>query len=189
MDVKLNHLEQLQGQLTKLENLLDDIFEADGNYKYLSKVYSLIPGVARINAMVLVLEGQDLKRFKKPAALMSYTGLVPGKYSSGTSDPHLRITKSGNKYLRTTMVGIAKMFRDRRTLRSNKDVENLPEPFKSFLIKMQTRLNSRYKHLVSKGKNSNKARCAIARELCGFIWELIIKIEPKIKLSQFKLAA
>jgi transposase len=105
LDLKLHDLGQLEKQLKTIEVMLDDIFVSDERYQSMSKIYSLIPGVGKINAMVLVLEGGDLKRFKKPTALMSYTGLVPGKYASGTSDPHLRITKTGNKYLRTTMVG------------------------------------------------------------------------------------
>jgi len=189
LDLKLSFLEELESQLAKLDKMLNDIFEGNETYKQLFKLYSLIRGVGRINAMTLVLEGQDIKRFPNPSALMSYTGLVPGKHSTGTSDPHLRITKSGNKFLRTSLVGIAKMYRDKRTLRSKKELKGIPEPLKSFLDRCQTRLNSRYKHLVSEGKHSNKARCAIARELCGFIWELIVKIEPLINEKQFKQAA
>ena len=40
-----------------------------------------------------------------------------------------------------------------------------------FFFKMQNRLVTRYKHLKAKGKHSNKARVAVARELCGFLWE------------------
>ncbi len=189
LDLKLSFLSELENQLAKLEKILDDIFEKDETFKRLFKLYSLIRGVGRINAMTLVLEGQDIKRFAKSSALMSYTGLVPGKHSTGTSDPHLRITKSGNKFLRTALVGIAKMYRDKRTLRTKKELNGIPEPLKSFLERCQTRLNGRYRHLVSKGKHSNKARCAIARELCGFIWELVVKIEPTLKEEQYKLVA
>ncbi len=189
LDLKLSYLDGLHTQLEKIDGILDNIFETDETYKHLVRLYGLLRGVGRINSMVLVLEGQDLRRFRNPSALMSYTGLVPGKYSSGTSDPHLRITKAGNKFLRTAIVGIAKMYTDKRTFRTSKDISKLSEPLKAFLIKCQTRLNARYRHLVSKGKNSNKAKCAVARELCGFVWELVVKIEPTINDEQFKIAA
>ena len=149
LDLKLSFLSELEEQLKKLDKILDDIFKNDETYKRLIRLYSLIRGVGRVNGMTIVLEGQDLKRFPNPSALMSYTGLVPGKHSSGTSDPHLRITKSGNKFFRTALVGIAKMYRDKRTLRTRKELKGIAEPLRSFLERCQTRLNARYKHLVS----------------------------------------
>jgi hypothetical protein len=45
----------------------------------------------------------------------------------------------------------------------------------------------RYRYLRDKGKAGNKTRCAIARELAGFVWELSNKIAPK--LEEYQLAA
>jgi hypothetical protein len=46
---------------------------------------------------------------------------------------------------------------------------------------MQNRLNKRYVKLKMRGKRENKVIVAIAREMCGFLWELQNKIEPSIQ--------
>ena len=58
---------------------------------------------------------------------------------------------------------------------------------KEFLERVQKRLCIRYRYLRDKGKAGNKTRCAIARELAGFVWELSNKIAPK--LEKYQLAA
>ena len=47
------------------------------------------------------------KRFAKSRDVGPYLGLVPKRRQSGQSDPHLRITKAGNRYLRGLLVGCA----------------------------------------------------------------------------------
>ena len=44
--------------------------------------------------------------------------------------------------------------------------------------KAQLRLNARYRKLVGRGKKSNVAITAVARELIGFIWDLGRRYEP-----------
>ena len=119
--------------------------------------------------------------------MMKYTGLIPGKYASGGKDPALKITKAGNKYLRTALVGIAKHYNDRRLLISKNKLSCYAEPLREFVMRCQERLYNRYKYLKAKGKHTNKARVALAREMCGYVWELINKVVPK--LSEKELAA
>ncbi len=45
---------------------------------------------------------------------------------------------------------------------------------------MQNRLHKRYVKLRARGKRDNKVIVAIARELCGFIWELQNKLNLPI---------
>lgn len=180
LDFELDHLTYFEEQLIKIDQKLDVFFQANPHYKTLSSVYQCIAGIGRIGAMTLVLEAGDLSRFHHPHAIMNYFGLVPQKYSSGTSDPALHITKAGNTYVRLALVTAARAYRDRRLLCKKKFIATLPLPLQSFITRMQNRLYERYHALTKKGKHSNKAKCAVARELCGFLWELTTTVLPQI---------
>jgi transposase len=181
LNLKLLQLDQLEAQLMEVDRNLNTIFDTTPQYKTHFDIYTRIPGIGRVGAMTLVLEGGDLKRFPRATSLMSYVGLFPGKLSSSTKDPALRITKAGNSYLRYAIVNAAKYYRDRRLLLSQKQIASLPKKHQSFFTRMQDRLSSRYRHLTTNGKKAKVAHVAVARELCGFIWELICKIENDIQ--------
>ena len=44
--------------------------------------------------------------------------------------------------------------------------------------KAQLRLHGRYKKLIARGKRSNVAITAVARELVGFIWDIARRANP-----------
>lgn len=180
LDMYLKRLRDLESRLTELDTLLDRIFSENLRYRRLKTFYMLLPGIGRVGSMTFVLEGRDLGRFSSALSLMSYTGLIPKKDASGPNDPERRITKAGNKFLRLSAVCAAKYYRDRRTLLSNDRINELPLPLRVFLEKCQKRLYTRYRYLRKKGKHGNKAKVAIARELCGFLWELSEKVMPKL---------
>jgi transposase len=175
LNMRLEAISTLESEMKKLDKSLDDLFVGMQSHRDLLEIFKYVPGIARVGAMVLVLEGGDLRRFPHPYAFMSYVGLFPGKRSSGGKDPSMRITKAGNSYLRYIIVGAAKFYADRRTLLSAHQIEKLPEGVRLVIKRCQDRLNSRYKDLTRKGMNSKKAKVAIARELCGFLWELAVK--------------
>ena len=179
----LDRISSLGKELAEIDkNLLEYINSKPAHAKFY-KALTLLPGIGFVNAVTTILEGQDLSRFKHPTALMSYVGVIPGKHASGTSDPSCRITKSGNMYLRLAMVGIAKQFRDRRLLLKEKDLKNLPSGLSAFITRMQTRLFYKYSSMVDKKKPAMKARVAVARELCAFLWEYATKVLPEFELA------
>lgn len=188
LDLMLKNLDSLESQTEILDKELDIIVSTDARYSATVSIIENIAGFGRLGAMTLALEIQDFTRFAHPNALMSYTGLIPDKHESGKNDPALRITKAGNVFLRTAYVCAAKSYRDRRLLRTNAFLKKQPEPIKEFLERLQDRLYSRYRHLCAMGKPSNKAKCAIARELCGFTWELLVVIAPAMK-NEYRKAA
>jgi hypothetical protein len=55
---------------------------------------------------------------------------------------------------------------------------DLPQEYKDIAWKAQIRLHGRYRKLVSRGKRSNVAITAIARELVGFIWDIARRATP-----------
>lgn len=188
MSAYLEDLERLETKLGEVERTLEEMFSTNSRYKALKELYSFLPGFGSINAMTVVLEGGDLARFPHPNALMSYTGLIPGKRSSGGSDPAMSITKEGNASLRTAFVTAASVFRDNRLVYSKKGIDAMRCPIrKEFIERLQQRLCMRYRYLQKMGKHSNKAKCAVARELAGFVWEFATRVAPK--LEEYRLAA
>jgi transposase len=189
LDAYIEELERLEAKLSEVEKTLNVIFNTNSRYKASKELYSLLPGIGTINAMILVLEGGNLGRFPHPNAFMSYTGLIPGSRSSGGSNPEVSITKEGNCLLRLALVNAASVYRDYRYVYSGSEIDAMACPIrKEFLRRLQGRLCMRYRHLRDKGhKRGNEAKCAVARELAGFVWELVNKIAPQ--LEEYRLAA
>jgi transposase len=188
LNLMLRNLDSLETQLEMLDKELDSIVQSNPQYEFTVNLVANIAGFGRVGAITLAMEIVDFSRFAHPNALMSFTGLVPGKYASGASDPSMGITKAGNGFLRIAYINAARSYRDRRLLRTNAFLKKQPEPMREFITRLQDRLYARYRHLCSNGKHSNKAKCAIARELCGFTWELFVKIAKNLEVPLKQVA-
>ena len=68
---------------------------------------SQITGVGALTSLAFVLTIEDPKRFKRGRDVGSYLGLVPKRDQSGETDKELRISKAGDRYLRTLLVNAA----------------------------------------------------------------------------------
>jgi transposase len=66
-----------------------------------------IRGVGPLTALVYVLTLESPERFSRSRQVGSYLGLVPARAQSGQRNPQLRITKQGDRYLRTLLVQCA----------------------------------------------------------------------------------
>lgn len=66
-----------------------------------------VPGVGSITALAFVLTLEDPGRFSSSRAVGAYFGLRPRRSQSGAHEPELRITKAGDKMLRTLLVQAA----------------------------------------------------------------------------------
>jgi len=66
-----------------------------------------IPGVGPITALYFVLKIGDPARFKRVRDVGAFIGLCPRRDQSGESDPQLRISKRGDRYLRRLLVSDA----------------------------------------------------------------------------------
>ena len=66
-----------------------------------------IGGVGPITALTYLLVVGDHERFAKSRDVGAYFGLVPKRDQSGGLDKELRISKAGNRYMRTLLVGAA----------------------------------------------------------------------------------
>jgi len=72
-----------------------------------TQALSLISGVGALTALAYVLTLEDPRRFAKSRHVGPALGLVPRRDQSGGHDPQLRITKTGDAFLRRLLVGSA----------------------------------------------------------------------------------
>ena len=141
-------------------------------------------GFDTVNAMTVVAELHGVVRFRSPRRLMSYLGLVPSEHSSGGSRRLGGITKSGNRHVRRALVNAAWNYRHRphvgAGLRKRRDGQ--PAAIVSLADRSHKRLHRRYLHLVlHRGKSKQKSVVAIARELAGILWVVLVQYPQLIQ--------
>jgi transposase len=170
-DAYLRALTQCLDRVRELDDALTEAAQ-DGAVAEQVALLKCFKGVQTTTAMGIVTELYNFERFESPQALMAFLGMTPSEHSTGGRANRGGITKAGNSRLRKLLVEAAW-----NHTRSNKAGVRLRERRKGQpgwavdnAEKAQTRLHARYWRLVARGKHSNKAVMAIARELVGFIW-------------------
>jgi transposase len=88
------------------KRITEDVLELAKKEKYAKRVALLesIPGIGTLSAMEILVEIQDITRFKTADELAAYLGLTPSQYSSGEHIRMGHITHAGNTRARTTLV-------------------------------------------------------------------------------------
>lgn len=100
----------LQPLVAQIAALTATIKHYDGQVKRLAKEFpetellSQVNGVGALTALAFLLTVEDPKRFANGGKVAAYLGLCPRQDSSCTIDKQLRITKSGNSFVRRLMV-------------------------------------------------------------------------------------
>jgi len=100
----LNEIQSSTLQVKKLDRQIADL---QGRKYPETKILRQVPGVGPITALTYRLVIQSPARFDDPRQVGSYLGLRPRQDQSGTTDKQLRITKAGDPYLRSLLVGCA----------------------------------------------------------------------------------
>jgi transposase len=132
-------------------------------------------GVDTLSAITLLAELGDISRFDSPKQLMGFLGLVPSRHNSGRRRRSGSITLMGNGHARRVLVESAWSYRfaARQTAHLQRKAANASDPAKTIAWRAQKRLCGRYRTLVEAGKNQKLVCVAIARELVGFIWDIV----------------
>lgn len=65
-----------------------------------------IPGIGPLSAAVIYAEYGDINKFNSPSAMLSFAGLEPGYYQSGTSEHRGHMVKHGSAHLRFTLMNL-----------------------------------------------------------------------------------
>jgi transposase len=95
--------EFLSAQIDKQTQLLRELSETP-MYRERVEILQSIPGIGMISAMELLLELQDVSRFRRAEQLAAYVGLTPSQYSSAEKVRMGRITGIGKNTLRSLLV-------------------------------------------------------------------------------------
>jgi len=99
----LEQYEFLSEQIKKQTQLLRELSQTP-LYRERVKILRSVPGIGLIAAMELLVELQDVSRFRRAEQLSAYLGLTPSQYSSADKIRMGRITRAGKSGLRAVLV-------------------------------------------------------------------------------------
>jgi transposase len=168
-------VQEIENRLGRIEARIVTIAESE-HYRDAVARLRCFKGIDYVTALALVCEIGDFRRFGSAAAFMAYLGLVPSENSSGAKRRQGGITKTGNSHLRRLLVESSWHYRYRCTasvaLQARRS--GMDEQVITYADKALHRLQSKFAHLVFKGKSSKTAVAATARELAGFVWGAMV---------------
>jgi transposase len=132
-------------------------------------------GFQLVAAMIVVSELGAVARFAHPRQVMAYLGLVPSENTSSDKRRQGAITKCGNAHVRWLLVECAQHYAapPKVSKELSRRQQDQPREVRVISWRAQNRLHRRYTRLMARRLQRNKALVAIARELCGFIWEAL----------------
>jgi transposase len=168
----------------RVAQLTDQLMRALPEWSLAPVVDSLVAlrGIDKLAAIVLLAELGDISRFDSPKQLMAFLGLVPSEHSSGGRRRQGAITLTGNSYARRMLVESAWSYRfpARQTKHLKAKATQASPEAKRIAWKAQVRLCGRYRTLTRAGKNTKLVCVAIARELAGFLWDIVRQEMPRV---------
>lgn len=144
--------------LMKQENELEKSIASLSSQSPTWDMLQTVPGIGPIISSAMVGYIGDGKQFKNGRQMAAWLGLVPRQASSGGKNQLGRITKSGNRYLRSILIHGARAALQRRELRND-------------------RLGGWMKSLVQR-RGFNKACVAYANKCARMCWSILAKKEP-----------
>ncbi len=178
------YIQAIDSNLERVERLADRMKQLlpDWEWKPVVEALMACKGFQEVAAMTIISELGDLRRFDHPRKLMAFLGLVPDEHSTGTKRRQGAITRCGNSHARWMLVECSQHYRKPPKVSAvlSRRQEGQDKKVRELSWRMQNRLHKRYVKLRARGKRDNKVIVAIARELCGFIWELQNKLNLPI---------
>jgi transposase len=175
----LQAMEQARSRRTMLEAQIREVLPS-WRLAPLVEALQCLRGIALAIASTVVAEAGDIGRFENPKQLMAFFGLIPGEHSSGSKIRPRGITKTGNSSVRSLLYEAAWSYRQGPKVGAymlRHMPADAPQEVKDIAWKAQARLCSRYRQLLRRGKKSQVAITAVARELVGFIWSIAVTEE------------
>ena len=168
-------------RMTDLDQKLNQALQ-DWSWAPLANSLMALRGFDKLSAVTLLSELGDISRFGSPNQLMGYLGLVPCVYSSGAHRRTGGVTQAGNRHARQVLVESAWCYRfpARQTAYMNRKAESASAYAQAISWKAQKRLCRRYRKLTAAGKNQKVVCVAIARELTGFVWDIVCHEKTRI---------
>lgn len=167
-------IDQAAARQTRLEELLETQVS---RWRLAPVVAALmcLRGFQLVAAATIVAEIGDARRFTHARDLMAFLGLIPSEHSTGSKRRQGGITKTGNGHARWMMIEAAQCVHlpPKVSVPLTKRQEGQPEAFKAISWKAQTRLHKRHWQLSARKVMGAKIQVAVARELTGFVWDVL----------------
>ena len=167
---------QAQARTARVEQQLHDQLEG-WSLGPQAQALTALRGVDWLAGMTLLAELGDLTRFDSPRELIGFVGLTSAEHSSGPKRRQGAITKAGNEHARRLLVECAWAYRfpARRSPLIQRRAEKASPAVQAIAWKAKVRLCGRFRKLREIGKYSNVVVTAVARELLGFIWAIVVE--------------
>lgn len=161
-------------RVARCEKAMEELL-ADWQLRPAVEALMAFKGFQIVAAMILVSELGNITRFEHPRQIMAYLGLVPSEATSSTKRRQGALTKCGNPHARWLLVECSQHYATppKVSKELSRRQDGQPQRVKEVSWRAQNRLHSRFKKLLGRRLQRNKALAAIARELSGFIWELL----------------
>lgn len=163
--------EQLRGMDKRIEEMA--LSEA-----YVERVQRLrcFKGIEYLTALSLLCEVGGFRRFARAQGFMTYLGLVPREHSSGEKRWQGGITKAGNTHLRNLLIESSWHYRYKSAPSKRLTERRAGQPVEivAYADRATRRLQDKFFRLIMKGKTKQAAVTAVARELAGFVWGMMV---------------
>lgn len=172
----VTHFSYEQDTIDELETEITELAKTE-RFREAVQLLCAFRGIATLTAMTILTHVPDFRAFPSPGHLASFAGLVPGEYSSGDRRRSRRITKTGSGLLRKAFILAAQQYNRLDTVGSRIAARrrNLAAPVKALAERADRKCRKKYFMLTARGLHTNKAKTAVARELCGFVWEAMMR--------------
>jgi transposase len=146
-------IDTMTAQITTLEAEITAALAQDDAWASAARRLQSIPGVGVLTAAWLLVGTVKFTTCASPEALVSYVGLAPQPYQSGSTVYHRpQVGEWGQRRLRTALYMAA-----------------------ITAVRCNPRLRPFYERLRAAGKPAKLALCAVARKLVHIAWALVTK--------------
>ena len=166
---------ELEARLLEMDRRIEEIAEGERYAEPVGRLRSL-KGIDYLIALSMVCEIGDFRRFATAEQFMAFLGLVPSEHTSGSKRRQGGITKTGNRHIRRLLVESSWHYRyhgpPSKALRRRREGQS--EEVVVYADRAMRRLAKKFHRLVGRGKSSQVAVTATARELAGFVWGLMV---------------
>ena len=157
MRLALEEIRLMEARIETLERELAQI----ARHSEACQALASVPGIGLLTSTAMVAAVADPRSFGCARRYASFFGLTPREYSSGEHRYLGRISKRGNRYVRTLLTHGARSVLRAATVarRAGRQLDRL----RSWALELQQRTNH------------NKATCALANKLARIAWAVWVK--------------
>lgn len=174
LDEYLDGLEKLEERIERYTARIEE-FSKEDTYKEKIGELCCLKGLATTSSMTVHVETSDFNRFSNAKSYAAYCGF--GSMTNDSGDKHktgMPINKQGNSILRTTFVEAAQVLVKGTPGKKGKKLKGkqMGQDVKviAYADKAVIRLQKKFRSMIARGVNRNKAIVAVARELSCFVW-------------------